>query len=42
MIRLLVTLLVFTSISAFSQSRLSEQAGNIKKVTAIPGGYEFE
>jgi len=40
--RLLAPVLVCTSLISFSQSRLSEQIGSIKKTTAITGGYEFE
>lgn len=40
--RLLVLLLVSTSLNSFAQSRLSEQIGDIKKVTPVVGGYEFE
>jgi alpha-glucosidase len=34
--------LLCTSLFSFSQSRLSEQVGSVKKTTPIPGGYEFE
>jgi alpha-glucosidase len=40
--RLLVFLLLSVSATAFSQSRLSEQIGDVKSQKAIPGGYEFE
>src|ERR1043165_332495 len=40
--RLLVLFLLGFSANIFSQSRLSEQIGNIKKSTPINGGYEFE
>lgn len=40
--RLLVFLLLSSTASAFSQSRLSEQIGDVKSQKAIPGGFEFE
>ncbi len=39
---LLIVSLLFSAITVNAQSRLSEQIGNVKKVTVINSGYEFE
>jgi len=40
--RLLVSLLLGISATAFSQSRLSEQIGDVQSEKVIPGGVEFQ